>query len=382
LNSSESGHRTGDNIVSERKPGKTRQILRGIGRTVPIVIGLIVLVTVIGWMEGFFDSKIQAGVDPGEERLVGNVSTARVTALETTETAEAVGTIQPRQKTEIAARLLSTIQEVLVEPGARVSAGDVLIILDDREIQAQLREVEAARMGVESDLAVRQREFQRYKQMFSEKAVSKEDFDRIEGMFLVTQSQLKRTDEQVSRMNVMLSYAKIIAPREGIITDRFADPGDLAAPGKPLLTMHNPDELELHASVRESLAQDVTPGQKLAVHIDSLNLNLEGTVREIVPQAESLSRSVLVKIALPVDSTVGVYIGMFGRLAIPIGETERVVVQSSAIQRMGQLEVVDVVQDGKLERRFVRSGKRFGDQTEILSGLDVGETVTVVRKGR
>jgi membrane fusion protein (multidrug efflux system) len=370
--------------VSEQnaKPGKVIGFLKGLGRIIPIVIGLVVLIAVIGWMEGFFDTKILPGIEPAEERSAASVSTAGVTALKTIETADAVGTVEPRQKTEIAARLLSTIQEVLVEPGAHVKQGDVLITLDDREIQAQLREVEAGRLGVESDLAVRQREFQRYQQMFAEKAVSKDDFDRVEGMYLVTRSQLKRTDEQVNRIGVMLSYTKIVAAQDGIIADRFADPGDLATPGKTLLTLHNPNKLELHASVREGLAQDVTPGQKLTVHIDSLELNIEATVREIVPQADATSRSVLVKASLPVNSSKKLYIGMFGRLAIPIADTERVVVNSDAVQHVGQLELVDVVEDGKLRRRFVRTGHRFGDQVEILSGLNVGETVALGQGGQ
>lgn len=368
--------------MSSDKADRIRRLLRLAGRSLLIVGGLVVLVGVVGWMEGFFAEKIEPGVEAAEERSAGALPTVEVESLATTQTADAVGTVQPRQKTEIAARLLSTIQEVRVEPGAAVKKGDVLVTLDDREIQAQLREIEAARLGVESDLALRQRELQRYKQMLADKAVSKEDFDRIEGMYLVTQSQLKRTDEQIARMRVMLSYAEITAPRDGIIADRFADPGDLAAPGKPLLTLHSPNELELHASVREGLTSDVQPGQTLAVHIDSLNLNVEGTVREIVPQAEAASRSVLVKVSLPVDADDGLYLGMFGRLEIPIGETQRVVVPADAVQRVGQLEVVDIVQDGKLKRRFVRTGQQFGDRVEILSGVEVGETVAVSTKGQ
>ncbi len=363
-----------------------RQVLgwltRVVMRWVPVLLGLVLLIAGIAWMEGFFESKIAPGVAAAEERLAGDAPTSTVSLLKTVEKAEAVGTVQPRQKTEIAARLLAAIQEVRVEPGDRVEEGQLLITLDDREIQAQLREIEAARLGVESDLSVRDREFQRFKQMFAEKAVTQEDYDRVEGMLRVTQAQLKRTDAQVSRMRVMLSYAKIIAPRSGLIADRFADPGDLAAPGKPLLTLHDPDELELHASVRAGLAGDVKPEQKLSVQIDSLALHLDGTVREIVPQAQAASRSVLVKVSLPVKSADGLYIGMFGRLAIPLGETQRVVIAADAVQQIGQLEVADVIDNGRLKRRFVRTGRRFGDQVEILSGLNVGEVVAERRLGK
>jgi RND family efflux transporter MFP subunit len=288
-----------------------------------------------------------------------------------------VGTVEPRRKAEIASRLLATVLEVKVHAGEMVAAGQTLIVLDDREIQAQFREAEAGVTGVEADLAVRDRDYQRYKAMFAEKAVTKEDYDRVEGAFQVTQAQLTRAREQVERIKVMLSYTTIEAPDSGIVADRYADPGDLAAPGKPLLLVHDPNELELHASVRESLAAHLRPGMKLGVRVDSADLDVEGAVREIVPQAETASRSVLVKVSLPTDSKT-LYIGTFGRLHIPVGELNRIVVPRAAARTVGQLEMVDVVsRDGTLERRFVRRGEMLGDQVEILSGLRIGERVAL-----
>ena len=202
--------------------------------------------------------------------------------------------------------------------------------------------------GVNADLAVRERDYRRYKQMFAENAVTKEDYDRIEGAFQVTQAQLRRAQQQVERIQIMLTYASIKAQDGGIVSDRFADPGDLAAPGKPLLAIHDPTELELHASVRESLAAHLRLGQKLRVKVEAAQIDTEATVREIVPRAEAASRSVLVKVTLheqPQPETVKdqLYIGMFGRLQIPVGQLDRVVVAADAVQRIGQLDVVDVV---------------------------------------
>jgi RND family efflux transporter MFP subunit len=258
-----------------------------------------------------------------------------------------------------------------------------LVTLDDREIQSQLREAEAAVVGVSADLAVRQRDYRRYKQMFVENAVTKEDYDRVEGVFQVTQAQLRRAEQQVDRMRVMLSYAVIQSQEAGVVSDRFADPGDLATPGKPLLAIHDPTELELHASVRESLAAHLRLGSTLRVKVDAAHIDTTGTVREIVPRAEAASRSVLVKVTLPKQparANLGdqLYIGMFGRLQIPVGQLERVVVAAEAVQRIGQLDVVDVVaENNALERRYVRLGQRFEGDVEILSGLRVGERVAL-----
>ena len=121
---------------------------------------------------------------------------------------------------------------------------------------------------------------------------------------------------------------------------------------------------------------------KLGVRVDSADLDILGTVREIVPQAETASRSVLVKISLPLESRT-LYIGTFGRLQIPVGNLDRIVIPLTAVQTIGQLEVVEVVDEhGTLERRFVRSGEVIGNQIEILSGLRIGERVALPDRAR
>jgi len=346
-------------------------------RHTPKLIGVAALAFIIYWMSVGFGSKVGPGEAEEHRATVGSRSVVEVRPLQTMQTIIAVGTVEPRRKAEVASRLLATVLEVKVDAGDMVTAGQTLVVLDDREIQAQLREAEAGVTGVEADLAVRDRDYQRYKAMFAEKAVTKEDFDRVEGAYQVTQAQLTRAQEQVERIKVMLTYSEIDAPESGIVADRYADPGDLAAPGKPLLRVHDPNELELHASVRESLATHLRPGMKLGVRVDSADLEVEGTVREIVPQAETASRSVLVKVSLPPESRT-LYIGTFGRLHIPVGNLNRIVIPQTAVQSIGQLEVVEVVdENGTLERRFVRSGELIGNQIEILSGLRIGERVAL-----
>lgn len=350
--------------------------VKSVIRILPAIVGVVVLIVVLAWMSGTFHQKIPPGTKPYEQRRVSGQETVAVEVFRGVERVDAVGTVEPRRKTDVASRLLATINEITVEPGDRISKGQLLATLDDREVQAQLGEAEAAAAGIDADLAVRARDYQRYQQMFREKAVTKEAFDQIEGAFRVAQAQLRRTQQQINRIRVMLTYSQIKAQTAGVVADRYVDPGDLAVPGKPLLTIHNPDELELHANVREGLTGDIRVGMKLPVRVDALARNMTGTVREIVPRAEAASRSVLVKVTLPSDQTKGLYIGMFGRLSIPVGKIDRVVVSADAVQRVGQLDLVDVVeQDGTIERRFVRTGLRLGDKIEILSGLIPGQTV-------
>jgi len=352
--------------------------LRRFRRLVSVTLAFGMLVGAIAWMSGAFHKKVAPGTVEVQRRLAAGRTLAPVEVLPTTETIDAVGTVQPRRKTDVASHVLATIREVKVTPGTHVKAGQSLVVLDDREIQAQLREAEAAVTGARADLDVRQRDYKRYEQLFQQNALAREEFDRAEGALRNAEAQLKRLEEQVSRIRVTLSYTEINAQTDGIVADRYVDPGDLAVPGKPLLTLYEPHERELHANVPESLAASIKLGMELGVRIDAVGRDCQGTVREIVPMSQEGSRSVLVKVTLPEPAADSVYIGMFGRLRIPRAKVQRLVLPVAAIHEVGQSEFVDaVLPDGALERRFVRTGRPYGDKVEILSGVRAGEQVAL-----
>lgn len=143
------------------------------------------------------------------------------------------------------------------------------------------------------------------------------------------------------------------------------------------MALHDPKQLEMHASVPEMLTRWMRPKMELSLHIDAASLDLQGTLREIVPQVQAGSRSMLMKIQLPPEKNDSLFVGMFGRVYLPIGHLERLVVPEKAVREVGQLQLVDVVRDKGLERRFVQTGRRFVAEIEILSGLTVGETVAL-----
>jgi len=349
----------------------------GLRLTVPLV-SLLGLCVLLAWMAGTFHSKVAPAETVRVRRLATGVRTAIAERMRTVQAVDAVGSIQPRRKTDVASQLLATIHAISVDAGDRVAAGQVLVVLDDREIRAELGEAEAAASGVEADLAVRRAEFERYRLMFAEQAVTKEEFDRVQGTFQAAEAQLQQARERIRRVRVMLSHTRIKAHAADLVADRYADPSDLAVPGKPLLTLYQPSTLELHASVGERLTDRIRIGMKLPVRVGALDRDMQGQVREIVPQAQVASRSVIVKVKLPADQLDGLYLGMFGRLSIPVGHAERIVVPRQAIRRVGQLELVEVVRsDGTLERRLVRTGIPVGQRIEVLSGLDAGETVAL-----
>ncbi len=174
---------------------------------------------------------------------------------------------------------------------------------------------------------------------------------------------------------IALGYATITATEAGEVVKRLAEPGDLAWPGKPLLILQAPGALRLDAHVREGLIRTVLSESHLQVSINALDEVLDGRVEEVIPSADPLSRTFVVKVAIP--SVRGLYPGMFGRLLVPLGQRQAVVVPEKAIHYIGQLELVKVEKDGLWYDCLVKTGKKINGKIEVLSGLNGDEKIAV-----
>ncbi|CAN5360732.1 multidrug efflux RND transporter periplasmic adaptor subunit MexV [soil metagenome] len=362
----------------DQRSGPVSRVFGVLKTLVSITLALAGLALFLAWMGGAFHEKVPPGVGVVERPQSAGRTLLTVESSMQAETITAVGSVQPRQKTEVASRLLATILEIRPRPGDRISKNDPkpLIILDDRELLAQQREAVATLTATEADLVSRKSDYDRQKALKASGSASNEEFTRIEGLYRITEAQVTRAKETINRLDIQLSYAKIAATADGIVSDRFAEPGDLATPGKPILTIYDPSDLELQANVPESLASGLTVGQKLNVRVDANNYSAQAVIREIVPQAQQASRSVLVKLALPLATANPVLPGMYGRVVIPVGQAKHIWIPQSVVVRRGQLDLVEVADaEGFLSRRFVRLGRESEDKVEILSGLAPGDRV-------
>jgi len=180
-------------------------------------------------------------------------------------------------------------------------------------------------------------------------------------------------------MQTTLDCATIRSPIDGTVIDKKVDVGDMVSPGQILVTLFDPKRMQLVASVRESLTHQLQIGQGIGVRVEGLNKQCSGTVSEIVPEAQSASRSFQVKVTGPCPP--GVYSGMFGRILIPLQEEEVLVIPRRAVRNVGQLELVDVVENRRPVQRAIRTGRTFDENVEVLSGLREGEQVVLPKSG-
>ena len=173
----------------------------------------------------------------------------------------------------------------------------------------------------------------------------------------------------------MLSYLELVAPFDGVVTKKWVEVGDLATPGKPLLTLEAPSELQLEADVPEAMASHVRREAHLVWRVDDLSGEQTGVVSEIAPNADPGSRPSRVKLDLP--STPGLRPGQFVRLQVPVGECRSLRVPAAAVVQRGQLEIVFVVANQNAQLRLAKTGRCFGNTVEILSGLEAYDSVVV-----
>ena len=276
-----------------------------------------------------------------------------------TATEEVMGTVRAKLRASIQAKVTGKIERMMATPGQAVKAGELLAELDAREIQARLDQALALRQQAESDL-------RRFTALLEAKSLTQVEFDSAQARARVAIATVTETE-------TMLGYTKVVAPFAGVITRKHADVGDLATPGKPLLDMEDSTALRLEADVPEAVVGKLTLGDKLPVRISALEQELEGIVSEIAPAADSGSRTFLVKLDLP--TLPGLRGGQFGRVAMPVGETSALRVPVAAVTQRGQMEMVFIVSDGKAQLRLVKTGKRIGNEVELVSGVEAGEKV-------
>ena len=173
----------------------------------------------------------------------------------------------------------------------------------------------------------------------------------------------------------MMSYGEVVAPFDGVVTKKWAEVGDLATPGKPLLAIEDPSALQLEADVPQAIASHVQRDARLVARVEGVPGTLTGTVSEIATTADPVSRTLRVKVDLTAQPGLGS--GQFARLLVPVGESQALRVPMSAVVLRGQLDIVFVVANQHAQLHLVRTGQRVGDEVEILSGLRAGDAVVV-----
>jgi RND family efflux transporter MFP subunit len=309
---------------------------------------------------------------------------------------EAVGTVRAAQTSQVASQIMGNIVQIHAHEGDRVQSGQVLAVIDDSQRRSAVEQATAALTAAEkevstadSDYSLAEATLKRYQQLYEKKSVSPQEFDEIKARYQSAQARrdMARAEQAqaaaaLTQARTSLGYAQIRAPFAGLVTEKKADAGTLASPGMLLFTVEDTRSYRLEATVDESDIRILRVRQTVPVSIDALgDAELSGKVVQILPAADSASRSFLAKIELPSDPRLRS--GLFGRARFPRGERSSLSIPRAAVVERGQLQGVYVIDANQIAGlRYITLGQTAGDQVEVLSGLQEGEKLVTAPGNR
>ncbi len=336
-----------------------------------------------------------------EERAAAPAATAAVELTDLASSLEAGGVVRARVTALIASRLMAPIVDVRVRAGDRVHRGDVLVALDARDLHANdararaattsaaesVRAAEGDLRATESAMQLARLTHDRVATLQAKRSATTEELDQAVATLSAAEAQLAAAQARLAAATagrdaakaaadaaaVTATYATLTAPFDGIVTERSAESGSMAAPGSPLLTVEDPTTYRLEVRLDETRAAQVAPGRNAAIQLDDREESMTGRVVEIA-RVDPISHTFLVKLDLPAGLTVRS--GQFGRATFAGPSRRALTVPVSALVRRGQLTFVFVLgSDLRAHLQPVSIGVAAGDRVEVLAGVRQSDRV-------
>ena len=303
-----------------------------------------------------------AATDPAAALPPAKVRVATLRAENLPTLSEITGTIRPVQRAQLAAKVMGTIDELAATLGQRVRAGDLLVKISAGEIIARVAQAQ-------SQLNVARRDLERERDLLGKGASTADMVRGIEDRLALTQAMVREAE-------IMLGYATIRAPFDGVVSRKLANIGDLASPGFPLLEIEGSGAFQVEAAVPDSLAAKLASGTTLSVEVPAAGLSFNAPLAELSPAADSSARSVLARFTVPAGTAV--HSGQFARVQVPGAPVRMLLAPAAALAVLGQMERIFVAaENNRAVLRLVKSGATRADRIEILAGLDDGERVVI-----
>ena len=325
------------------------------------VVALMAAVLLLGGCPSQEEPSVPLAESAGQVPSRIQARVVEVRPVEVPIQVEVTGTVTAVFHATLSSKVRGVVQDLRVREGAPISKGQTLVVLDSRDLEANV-----ARADAEAENA--RLHLDRMERLFAVESVAKQELDNA-------RRASKVAEAIVQAARAKLSDTVLKAPFSGVVTDRLVEVGELASPGQPLLTIEDPLQVQLEATVAESDVRAISKGDQIPVVIDALDAGpLEGIVSKVLPSGDPTTHTFLVKVALP--PAPGLKTGMFGRLQLTKGTTRTLVIPPGAVLERGQLTGVYALGNGRRAHlRWVKVGRALKPGLEILSGLNAGETI-------
>ena len=305
-----------------------------------------------------------------------NTAAVELRDIELTTSAEAV--VEAVRQSTVSAQIAGRIVALNFDVGDFVKQGEVIARIDERAVaqaaeasEAQVREAQAA-------LANARANFERSRQLFAQKFISQAALDQAESNYKAAQARVSALLAGAGAAATERSFATVVAPNSGVVSARHVELGEMAAPGRPIMTGFDPSTLRVVATVPQAQVGAIRALGKAKIEVPSLGRWVEVKSMTIVPAADPRTHTTRIRLDLPTDVR-GVVPGVYARAHFVVGSAPRLLVPRAAVVRRSEVTAVYVVDaEGRARLRQVRLGDA-GDEAsiEVLAGLQPGERVAL-----
>lgn len=317
------------------------------------------------------------------------VTVSKTTVANDLSQASASGKLVAKNSVNVSTRMMGYITNMKAEVGQNVSAGQLLVGINATDIQAKGGQANAQISQAQANYNIAKKDYERFQNLYQSQSASQKELDDMRARYEIAQAGLQAAQQMKNEVNAQYRYTNITAPISGTITAKYAEQGDMASPGMPLLTIESPSSLQAQVLVSEQNIALISNGMSVEVTLKSLNKTVSGTVSEISKSAANTGGQYMVKINIHNGS--GLLPGMFVNVQFPFKNSgkinqdfqESMMVPKAALVENGQLTGVYVVSSQNTAvLRWLKTGKTVGDRVEILSGLNPKETYIVSSNGK
>jgi len=300
----------------------------------------------------------------------------------------ASGKIEAENSANLSTRMMGYVTKIHVQVGQKVGAGQLLVSINNTDLQAKKAQVDANILQATAGYNNAKKDYDRFVNLFKQQSASQKELDDMTARYEMAKAGLEGAKQMRNEVIAQFSYSNITAPFSGVVTNTFVKEGDMANPGMPLVSVEGASRLQVTAMVSENDIVSIKKGMPVKVLVKSSNTTLTGKVSEVSISATNTGGQYLVKINLDkTDSSV--LSGMFVNVQFPIEnktqtvQSDRILVPESALVKQGQLTGIYTVGTGNFAiLRWLRTGKTFGNQVEVLSGLSANEQYIVSAEGK
>lgn len=290
----------------------------------------------------------------------------------------AVGTTEPYARATPGTRLLGRVAAVSFEEGNRVRAGEVLVRIEGGDLSAKRQQAVSALREAKAVRDNAQAQVNRIRNLYQEKAVSKQTLDETETAFERAKANVVAAEGALNEVDANLGYTAVSSPLSGVVVQKFVEPGDMAAPGAPLFTVEQQDPMKVILQVSERDLPYIQVSLPVTVRVDAAQniKDFAGQVEAVIPSGDPRSRTFEVRVVLENKDAL-LQSGMFARVQFQKDSRPGLLIPRTAVVEHGQLQGIYVVEDDRARLRWVRLGKGFGDRVEVISGVSPGDQIVI-----